>query len=152
MAQTTGQIPLACGQLEISSDGTNWTDVSGSVMSLSGTEQARNTGEGYTLDGDTAIVESGKRAPIELVIQCIYTESNTEVADLVRAEFEAACGDSLYVRWSPDGGSVGNDRLTSGAGEIVNFQYPPMDATAGGPIITSYTVRVPSVTTAAIAS
>ena len=152
MAQTTGQVPLACGQVEVSTDGSNWTDISGSAQSVSGTEQPRNVGEGYTLDGDAAVLAAGKLQPMDVVIQIIYTESDTEAYDIARAVHETACGAAYYIRWSPGGGDVGDDRITSGAGLVSNFQYPPMDAAAGGPIITSYTVRVPSVSVSTIAS
>jgi len=152
MAQTMGQIPLACGVLETSTDAATWYDVSGSAMSLVPSEQARNVGEGYTLEGDVAVIAGGKRQPIDLVVQVIYTESDTEAYERARAVHETACGGAYYIRWSPGGGDVGDDRLTSGKGVVSSFQYPQMDATAGGPIIAGYTVRVPSVTTAAITS
>jgi hypothetical protein len=152
MAQTTGQIPQACGKVEVSDDGNNWDDISGSAQSVVPAEQPRNVGEGYTLTGDTAVMAAGKLQPIDVVIQIIYTENDTEAYELARAIHETACGAAYYVRWSPGGGDVGDDRITSGSGLISSFQYPSMDATAGGPIITSYTVRVPSVATAAIAS
>ena len=152
MAQTTGQVPLACGKLEGSTNNADWTDLSGSAQSISGTEQGRNAGEGYTFEGDTAVIAAGKRTPIDLVVQVIYTESDTEAYDIVRAQFETACGGDYYIRWSPKGGDVGEDRLTTAKGILTSFTYPPMDATAGGPIIAGFTLHVPSVTTAAIAS
>lgn len=152
MAQTTGQIPMACGQVEVSTNGVDYSDISGSAMSVTPAEQARNVGEQYTLEGDTAVMAAGKLQPLDVVLQIIYTESDTEAYDRARAIHETACGVVYYIRWSPGGGDVGDDRITSGAGYVTSFQYPPMDATAGGPTITSYTIRVPSVTTAAIAS
>ena len=154
MAQTTSQVPMACGQLEISTDScVNWSDISGEAQSLGGTEQARMSGEAYTLDGDTALLGGGKREPMELVVAIVYTESNTEAYDLVRAAFEAAgCGGGFCLRWSPAGGSAGDDRITTGEGILVSFTYPPMDAATGGPIMVGFVVKVAGTSTAIIAS
>jgi len=154
MAQTTGQVPLACGKLEISTDScVTWTDISGEAQSLGGTEQARMSGEAYTLDGDTALIAGGKREPMELVAAIVYTEVNVEAYDLVRAAFEATgCGGGFCLRWSPKGGSAGDDRITTGAGILVSFTYPPMDASAGGPIMAGFMVKVASTSTAVVAS
>jgi len=152
MAQTTDQIAQACGQVEISTDGSDWDDISGSVMSVTGAEQVRKVGEAWTLEGDGAVMAGGKLETIEVVLQIIYTEQATEAYELARTIFETACGGPVYVRWSPGGGDVGDDRITGGAGFIPNFQYPNIDATAAGPIITSMTIKVPTLSTAAIAS
>jgi len=109
-------------------------------------------GESYTFEGDTALIAGGKLQPLDVVVQIIYTESNTEAYELARAVHETACGGDYYIRWSPGGGDVGDDRITSGKGGVSSFQYAPMDATGSGPTLAGYTVRVPSVTTAAIAS
>jgi len=103
---------------------------------------------GYTLDGDTALIAAGKREPIEAVFSIIYTETAGEAYESARAEFEADCGDDFYFRYSPGGGDTGDRELTSGVGILVSFSYPPIDATAGGPIIGGFTVAVASLTTA----
>jgi hypothetical protein len=56
------------------------------------------------------------------------------------------------VRWSPKGGNVGDERITTPAGVITSFTYPPMDAAAGGPILAGFTLKVSHVTTATITS
>lgn len=154
MAQTTNSVPLACGQLELSTNScAAWTDISGETQSVGGAEQSRMSGEAYTLDGDTAIVGGGKREPMELVVTIVYTETDTEAYELARTAFEATgCGGDVCLRWSPRGGSAGHEQLTSAEGVLVNFVYPPMDAATGGLIMAGFTVKVPSVSTAIIAS
>lgn len=153
MAQTVNSIPLACGHLEASftSDCASWTDISGEDQSVSGTEQARKSGEAYTLDGDCAIIQGGKREPQELVFAIVYTEAAAEAYSLVRTQFEISCGGPLCVRWSPKGGNLGDERITTVAGVITEFTYPPMDASAGGPIMAGFKLKVPCPVTAAIA-
>jgi hypothetical protein len=145
---------MACGQLEISTNNcVTWTDISGEAQSLGGTEQTRMSGEAYTLTGDTALVGGGKREPMELVAAIVYTETNTEAYELVRTAFEATgCGGDFCLRWSPAGGSIGDERVTTGAGILVSFTYPPMDAATGGPIMAGFTVKVASTSTTIIAT
>jgi hypothetical protein len=154
MPQTTSSIPLACGQLEISTNNcVSWTDISGEAQSLGGTEQTRISGEAYTLTGDTAIVGGGKREPMELAAVIVYTETDTEAYERARTAFEATgCGGSVCLRWSPGGGDAGDERITTPAGILVSFTYPPMDASAGGPIMAGFTLKVASTSTAVIAS
>lgn len=155
MAQTTNSVAMACGLLEISLDGecAVYTDISGESQSVEGTEQTRISGEGYTFSGDTAIIKGGKREPMELVFVIMYTEEDAEAYEIVRESFESAgCGVTTCVRWSPRGGNAGDEIITTGSGVLTSFTYPPMDATAGGPILAGFTVKVPSVATTIVAS
>lgn len=153
MAQTTAQKPQACGKLELSPDGSSWTDYSGGTQSVTGAEQTRMSGEAYTLDGDTAVIAGGKREPMELVFACVYTETDAEVYEQTRAQFETAgCDGPLYARWSPGGGNAGDEQLTTSKGILVSFTYPPMDASTGGPIMAGFTLKVASVSTDIVAS
>jgi len=155
MAQTTNQVPMACGKLEISVDDcVSWTDISGEAQSISGTEQTVMSGEAYTFSGDTALPGGGKREPMELEVVIVYTEADDEAYQLVRNAFEEAgtCGGEICLRWSPRGGSAGHEQLTTGSGQLTSFTYPAMDASAGGPIMVGFTVKVGSITTTIVAS
>lgn len=155
MPQTTGQVAQGCGQIEISENGVDWTDISGETQSLEETVQTRITGEVYTLDGDAALPCGGKIEPTEITVAIVYTETDDEAYELVREIFEGStsCGTSdMYIRWSPRGGNAGDEQITSGAGSLISFTYPPMDASSGGCILTGFTLKVGSLTTAIIAS
>jgi len=151
MPQTTNSIPRSCAQVEISPDCVTWHDISGQTQSLSDTTQTIMLGVAYTLDGDTAIGGAGKREPMLLTFTIVYTENNAEAYDIARAVFEATgCGKQMCVRWSPGGGDAGDDVITSGCSILVEFEYPPVDAATAGPIITTFKVWAPYVTTATL--
>lgn len=153
MAQTTGAVANACAYVAISTNGVAFTDVGGATQSVAGTEQSRISDQAYTFTGATAIVKAGKREPMELEFVIIYTETDAEVYQQVRALFESgACEPNIYVRWSPRGGSADHEQITSDAGVLISFTYPPIDATSGAPILGGFTVKVPGVTTTIIAS
>jgi hypothetical protein len=146
---------MACGKLEVNFTSTctgGWTNISGEDQSVSGTEQARKSGEAYTLDGDTAIIEGGKREPMELVFAIVYTEAAGEAYTLIRTQWETACGGKVCVRWSPKGGNPGDEQLATPYSLVSSFTYPEMDASAGGPIMAGFKVKAPYVATTTIAS
>jgi hypothetical protein len=148
MAQTTDSFSNACGKVWISVGCTGvWTDISGTASQVSGTEQTRTSGEAYTFDGDAAIIGAGKRTPMNVAISIVYSEVAAEAYDLARAAFETACGQNVCVRWSPGAGVSGKDHISTCTGKITSFTYPPMDASAGGPIMAGFTIFTPCVTT-----
>jgi hypothetical protein len=153
MAQTTGAVTQSCASVDIGTDGTNWTDISGETQSVTPGEQTLMTGEAYTFSGDLPIVKGGKREPMESVFAIVYTETDAEAYEQARAIFEASdCGNIIYVRYSPAGGNADDEILTSGEGTIVSFTYPPVDAASAGPIMAGFTVKHPGFTTTIVAS
>ena len=144
---------MSCGYVGTSTDGASYTDVSGSAMSISDTAQTRITGEAYTLTGDKAIVKGGKREPMEPTITIIYSETDAEAYEQMRLVHETdACGTDVYIQWSPRGNSADDELVTSDAGVISEWVYPPLDASGGGPIVVSFKVKTPGVTTTIVSS
>jgi hypothetical protein len=152
MAQTTGQLSMACGKIEVSTDGVTWNDISGSAQSITGVTQTRMSGEAYTQDGDIAVITAGKREPMTPTVTIIYTETNDEAWRRAYNEFTADCGDSLRHRWSPGGGDVGDWRYYTPATEIISFDFPAIDAADGSPIKCSYQFKTPQITRETISS
>jgi|FLYN01.1.fsa_nt_gi hypothetical protein len=149
MPQTTDAISARNVKIEFSTNGTSWTDISGSANAIDSTEQPRMSGESYTASGDTAIVTGGKREPIELEIKIVYTETAGEAFEVVRAAHDS---DGVgYLRWSPKGGTTGQKQYTTGKGVITGFTYPPIDTSSGDPILGGFKLKVPSITPSTIA-
>lgn len=148
MAQTTGAMSSRAAVLELSTNGSVWTDHSGLATNVEDTTQTRISGEAYTFDGDTAIIKAGKREPAEIKVSVVYTEGAAEATEVVRAAFEGAT--DLYLRWAPKGATTGNFRYTTSAGIVIEYNYPPIEAESGDPILTEFTLRAASVTKAVI--
>ena len=74
MPQTTGGLSAVNAQVEVSTNGSAWTDISGSSNKVEPSGGERQSGEAYTHDGDVAIITGGKREPIELTLSFVYTE------------------------------------------------------------------------------
>ena len=71
MAQTTNQIAMAAAKVEVSTDGSSYTDISGHEQSVEVPAQTRISGQVYTHDGDTALIAGGKREPIEVTVNIV---------------------------------------------------------------------------------
>src|SRR5512147_115138 len=116
MTQTTDSVWIGAGKVEISTNGSNWTDVSGQTNRLNVPTVERRSGSAYTLDGEWPIVKVGKMQPTEMSIRIIYTEGASDAFETFRAQYEAAGGGTMYFRWSPKGGSGGDFQFTTGEG------------------------------------
>ena len=155
MAQTTGALPKSSFQVEVSTDGATWTDISGSASSVEEPEQARKSGEAFTALGDVAVIVSGKREPMEIVVNGVYTEETDEMFEVLRDIHEA--GGAVYFRYASQGGATGAFQYTAcgDAGTAIpvvltNLKYPGFEADSGDVVMTSFTVKTPALAKAAI--
>lgn len=145
MAQTTGGMSLTDGDIEVAAQGTAvWVNLSGSANSVDAPEQTRMTGDDYTLDGDTAIITTGKREPMDIVFNFLYTEGSTESWETIRPWFQT--GARVDVRWSPAGiGAVTRNVFTALNVPITKLVYPGLTASEANPARGSFTIRAPFV-------
>ena len=152
MAQTTNSMWGGAGYVGISSTGSSWTDISGHSAKVSPTGGDRQQGKAYTFDGEYPIVKVGKMNERQTRVDIIYTEEAADAWAVARAQFIAAGGGTMYVRWSPGGGDIGDDLYTTDAGFVVDFQYPEIDAEATGPIKTYFVVQHATITPSTLAT
>lgn len=147
MAQATG-ISAKDTYVAISTDNSNWTDISGfaSVVEPGGGD--RKSGEYYTFDTDVAGLSRGKREPIDLKVSIVYTEGVSDAWATINSAYEN--NTALYVRWSPKGNTTGNNRYTSSAGIVTSCIYPKGEAESADTVLCEATVRVASVTKSAV--
>lgn len=149
--QTANAISQSDCKIEISANGTAWTDISGETASVDPGEQTRQSGVIFTHAGDTAIVTGGKREPIDITIKFVYTEQNTEAAEVLRAIHEAV-GGAIYVRYSPKNGATGAAQFTSDKGVLTSYTYPATDAGEGKAVMGGIKVKTPKLTRSLIAA
>lgn len=158
MTQTTGAISQAGFKIEVSTDGTSWSDISGQAATVTVEGGDYGVGEQMTAEGaEAVVVPSGKRAPVTVTCNALYTETAQEAWALVRARYE---GDdpTIWLRWSPKGGAVGESRLTCAVGgaaaavPIVSCNLPEMDAGSEDPALFEFSVRAPGLLRATIST
>ena len=139
-----GEMSFAKSKVEVSTNGTTWTDISGAATAVSVSGGDRQTGEAYPFNLDTAVITVGKREPIEVTVKALYTEGSPGVYETVRAAYEG--GTALYVRWSPKGGTTGNFQFVTDSGIVTSAVYPTGEAGSGDPVMFEFAVKVAKIT------
>lgn len=149
MAQTTGQTTAYDLKLELSTNGTVWTDASGSANKIEPSGGDREVSETSTFGGYPPIVSQGPKKSIEVKISALYTEVTGESWDVLRAAYEA--GTPIYIRYSPKGGTIGSAQFTSGQGVVKTPVWPSADASDSKPMAFECTAVVPGFTKTTVA-
>jgi len=152
MAQTTGQLAGANCLIEVSDDNAAWVDISGSANKVDPGEQTRMVGEDYTFEGDNPIVASTKMETMEITVDIVYTETAGEAFETLRAWWEVAGGQDVWMRYSPAGGNVDDFMFTSGKGKMSGFTYPPPAASEGKPLLCGFKIKVPGLSKSVISA
>lgn len=148
MAQTTGQASWRSAVIEFSTDGTNWVDISGVGNKLEHGGGDRMVGEEYTGAADTSILTVGKREPLQLSVDIVYSEATAD--QYVNLETYYLNATALKLRWAPKGSATGHFRYTSDTGYISTFTPPVGEYGSGDPILVSFELTTPSYTRAAM--
>lgn len=145
MAQTENAISAVGGKVEVSTNNSDWTDISGYANQVSFSGYDRQTGETFTFDGDEAIVGFGKLNPTEVEVRAVYTNGATDPFATVWGQHQTAGGGDLYVRWSPEGGdTTGEDIFTSKSPSKCTVILPPDgEAGPGDPVLFAFKVKTP---------
>lgn len=141
MTQVTDAISAKDGVLELNINlvTPDWQDLSGAGNTLDPDEQTRELGTAYTFDGDYAIITTGKRAPIAVSCQVVYTEAVLEPYALMETAYLA--GDNIQFRWFPAGKVVDNWVFTMDLAIITGFKRPSMDAGSPDPLMAAFTIQ-----------
>lgn len=149
MAQATNQVTLRAESIEISTNGSDWTDISGFANSVGIGGGDREIGEFFTAEGDTPVLGAGKRASLELTVKILYTEGVGDPYATVLSAYENAA--DLYVRFSPKGGDSGENMFTSDAGFVSNAVYPQGEVQSGDPVPIEFITKTPKLTKSEVA-
>lgn len=151
MAQTTTSFSARNSVIEVSTDGSSWTNISGSTSSVTPGDGSRLVGSAHTFDGDAPLITAGKLDVQESNVNILYTETAGEAYETARAVFASATNNVLYLRSTPLGATTGNYRHTTGKGVISSFpQFPDIDASSGDPMMIEFTVTHPGWTKSAV--
>ncbi len=149
MPQTTGSLSFKDVKIEMSIDGSSWTNISGIAREVTMGGGDRQTAETFTADTDVPIITKGKRGALDVSVKGVYTEVGGEWFETVRAAYEN--GTPLYVRWSPKGGLSTNYQFTTDVGTVTGTPYPVGDAGSADAIPLMFTIKTAKVTKSVVA-
>jgi len=144
MPQTTSSVPVACAYVGISTnpDCSAFTDVSGSVNSVTGVEQPKAVADEYTLEGTSSISEAGKRGPADIVVRCVFNTEAAEAYRLAREAFrESVCDGRICLRLIWGGATAGNEGVQTNYALVTNMSWPDANAGEAGPAMATFTVH-----------
>lgn len=145
MAQTTGAVTGAASTISAKVNAGAYVDISGSTQSIDAPTSTRITGEAYTLEGDIALTTVGKREPVDVTVNVIYTEVAAEAFLTLQDAF--VNNQTCQLKWLPKGSASGADQYeTASDSRITSLQYAPIDASGAGPIMCSFVVRGSGIT------
>lgn len=150
MAQMTTAISAKDLSVSYTTDGTNFTDMSGYAGTVSIEGGERMLGEFYTFDGQTAIITTGKIQPLTITVMVVYDETATAPYPVLLPYWVA--GSSVGLKWSPKGlvsGTTGEWVYTSqfAYSKIVTLGYPGGEASSPDAITMEMTVQCATITT-----
>ena len=148
MAQTTGGMSFRNAVIEISTDGTTWTDISGVANKIKVKGPERKSGSAHTASGDKPIVTVGKLEQVEVEMDIVYSEVTTEAYNVLEGYLQNATG--VKVRWAPKGTATGNFRYTTDTGYITELPPPAGDFDKADPVMVTTTHVSSGYTKAAI--
>lgn len=148
MTQTVGSKTMRSVAIDWSTNSSDWNTIQNTTAAVNPSGGDRMMGEAYTADGDVAIVGAGKREPIDVEVNLVYSEITTE--SFLKLEPLYTAGTAIRIRWSPAGAASNDYRYTTATGYISSFSYPGGEVETGDPIVTGFTVRTPSIGVAAV--
>ena len=149
MAQTADAITFEDCLVEISDNGSVWTDISGFASSVTVAGAERQAGSMHVFGDEYAVVRRGKIEPIDVTVRILYTETTSDPYDRVKAAYVG--GTDMYIRWSPLGATSGDKQYTTSAGIVIAPPYPAGEAGGGEPVPFSMTLKCSSLAEADVA-
>jgi hypothetical protein len=134
--------------VQVSTDGTNWTDLSdtASVEIVTGTGSRKTTHlKPYGL---VNLIIPGPLTYMKIIVTYSYADATKD--DTIRAAYEA--GSAFYVRYAPRGNTTGNFLYTSAAGIITSLPIPEGQRHSGAIVLNRFAFETPRFTKTVIGS
>ncbi len=139
MAQTAGAMSFRNAVIEISTDNSAWTDISGVASRITTSGSDRQIGQINTATGDNPVVTVGKKSRLEIEAVIVYTEVTTEAYNVLEGYHNGTNAPTqFYMRWAPKGTATGNFRYTTSVGLITEMPPPGGDASSPDPMIVTF--------------
>jgi len=151
MPQTTTAVNVVDAVVEVSTNGTTWTNISGSTNKVEPSPQTADSGMAASLEGQYKIVRAGKYNPVDITVTILFTETAAEAYAILNGQKEMA-GRPLYLRYAP-GGYDGNYRWYTAdsngnktPGRITEFPYPGANSEDAGPHLVVFKLQATTLT------
>lgn len=150
MALPTGTLSSCTMCVELSTNGTTWTNFSAYLTVLESPEMTRDTGSVAVFGEDTKIRTSGPKNPPQIRVRGAYVDATatTNPFSYVWAQWTTSCGGALAVRWAPAGCATTNQvfstaTATTHKSGIISLMVPGGDAGSADPLVWEAVIESP---------
>lgn len=151
MALPTGILSSCTMCVELSTDGTTWTDFSDYLTVLEPTPVTRDSGQTAVFGEEDMAMGVGRKNPIEVTIRGVYVDATatTNPFRYVWAQWTTVCGGALAVRWAPAGCTTTNQVFSTATAtghysRLISQTPPASNADTVDPIMWEAIVKSPS--------
>jgi len=141
-------ISFASCKVERSTNGSVWTDIRADAAMIRVSGGERKMGKFFNFSLDYPVLTRGKRDSLQVASRSIYSEGAADTFEVARAAYEN--GTDFYLRWSPEGGAIGDFLFTMAAGTITNPPYPGGEAESADPVTFEMNVETALITKSVI--
>ena len=151
MPQTTTAINVVDAVVEVSTNGTTWTNISGSTNKVEPSPQTTDSGMAASLEGQYKIVRAGKYNPVDITVTILFTETAAEAYAILHGQKEVA-GHPLYLRYAPVGYNgeyrwyTADSNGNKAAARITEFPYPGANSEDAGPHLVVFKLQATTLT------
>jgi hypothetical protein len=147
MTKTTDSVAQACAKIEIQPGCTgSWYDIGDEASVATLPKEVVAMGSIPVFNDDTHVLSSGKKDPVVVTVNFVYSEKANEAWDRLQAVWLAeGCKKLLCLRLTPKGGGVGDKQIYIGEdddheGIMVGFKPPDLSAGDGAPASAEFDV------------
>ena len=139
-------------EIEYSTDFSAWTEIGSFVGIVTPSQQTRTSGEFFVFNSDVPLLGMGARSSVTIDVTFVFTDAAADPFTVMRAQHTTGCGGALYLRWSPNGGAVGELQFTTKENQswISVWQDPGGDKSDGTPINVQFQVITADVAAALV--
>lgn len=155
MALPAGTLSSCSECVELTTDGTTWTDFSDYLTVLTPDEWVRDSGNMPVFGEDVRVRTSGKLQVFQVRIRGVYVDSTatTNPFAYVWGQHTITCGGPLGVRWAYAGCTTTSQvfstaTATGHSSDVVAVQLPDGDAGSGDPLVWEAVVETAEITRA----
>ena len=151
MALPDGILSSCTNCVELTTNGTTWTDFSDYLTVIEPDAWTRVSGTMHVFGEDYPVNTTGKLEAVQVRIRGVYADSTatTNPFSYVYGQHTSSCGGKLGVRYAPAGCATTNQvfstaTATTHTSKIIEMVLPSPDAASGDPIVWEAVIQAPT--------
>jgi hypothetical protein len=133
-------------EVDLTPAASSWANIDSWATNVQVSGGAVPSTDSYTFTHTGAITFVGNRAPYEVTIECVYTETATDPFTEINAAFNASPGVLFDARWVPGGTATTNQRYATSGGRLMMVSQPQGAADGSNAIVFEFMIKCAGIT------